>query len=232
MSLINEALKKAQPQRNSPGTVQPEAVPAPPPHYSPPRRKRSYLWGFLLAVLLVGLFSAIVSTYLVYQVLGSGEQAESDGGTPAPIASNADPQVTSEIASPGIEQKTVNQTASSAPPEDRTAPEPDPASMNSPSTAASLAGVESEEATAPVASARPTATPTNREAWERLQSLEIRGIMSGGTKVLIFDLVTGKTRSYTPGEIIDGALGLKVSSIDPNVISFEDYDGATLTKPF
>ena len=74
MSLINEALKKAQPER--PDTPHhPKHLETPPmKHQPPPKRKRSYLWGFLLAVLIVALVSALLSTFLVYQILGDEDK--------------------------------------------------------------------------------------------------------------------------------------------------------------
>ena len=90
MSLINEALKKAQPER--PGTP----PPSPQPHHlelppqKPPKRKRSYLWGFLLAVIIVGLFSTMVTAFLVYQILGV-EEGESTKAASAEVESSEEP---------------------------------------------------------------------------------------------------------------------------------------------
>ena len=68
--------------------------------------------------------------------------------------------------------------------------------------------------------------------WNRLEELEIRGIMSGGAKVLIFDSRTNKARAYKPGDLVDGALSLKVSSISNAAINFVNDDGSIFPKPF
>ena len=78
---------------------------------------------------------------------------------------------------------------------------------------------------------KPPAKP-NPAVWARLQELEIRGIMSGGEKVLVFDTSTGKSKSYEPGDIVDGTLSLKISSIESDAILFEDYGGIIHTKSF
>ena len=74
MSLINDALKKAQPQRSTDDRLVPEQTEA--THYKPQKKKKNYLWGFLLAVIIVGLFSAAVTSFLVYQILGDEKGAE------------------------------------------------------------------------------------------------------------------------------------------------------------
>ena len=76
------------------------------------------------------------------------------------------------------------------------------------------------------------ASPAGEVAWERLAQLEIRGIMSGGSRVLIFDKATGKTKAFEPGEALEGPLGLKVASIAPGAIVFEDHDGVPHSKSF
>jgi cytoskeletal protein RodZ len=227
MSLINEALKKAQPER----PVAPNTPPPPPSqgeHYQTPRKKkRGYLWGFLMAVLLVGLFSAIVSTFLVYQILGdeTGETAskESPAETSAPVEAGT------------VWEKLPEEPAS----------EPVVASVSAdatePAITTPVAAVETVEPAKPVepvaaaveqtVTAAPPAKP-NPAVWARLQELEIRGIMSGGNKVLIFDLSTGKTKSYKPGDILDGSLALTISSIESGEILFEDYGGTIHTKSF
>ena len=103
-------------------------------------------------------------------------------------------------------------------------PQEPPAEVAAPTPAAAPA----KEVATPAA---PPAKP-NPAVWARLQELEIRGIMSGGEKVLIFDTSTGKTKSYKPGDILDGSLALSISSIETDAILFEDYGGIIHTKSF
>lgn len=226
MSLINEALKKAQPERpTAPNTPQPP--PQQGEHYQPPRkRKRGYLWGFLMAVLIVGIFSAVVTTFLVYQILGENE------GDPATVQT-----ATESEATPGPETvwEKLPEAATEAPAEDT-------AIAGETGLAAAASGIadevkpvaSSEHVPEPVEEAVTQAPPARPSpaVWARLQELEIRGIMSGGNKVLIFDQSTGKTKSYEPGEIVDGSLALSVRSIESGEILFEDYGGSIHTKSF
>jgi cytoskeletal protein RodZ len=222
MSLINEALKKAQPER-------PSDKPTPPPMdpsagvQQPPKRKKNYLWGFLLAVLIVGLFSAAVSTFLVYQVLG-----DSDGKD---AASSSTQEEASSTDSDQMWVKMAEATTSGSLAEQvQTAPE-EPQPVSNETVMNESASAETFPETSEAALSKPP-TPPNPAVWARLQELEIRGIMSGGNKVLIFDLSTGKTKSYQPGDILDGSLALKIASIDPSAILFEDYAGSIHTKSF
>ena len=84
----------------------------------------------------------------------------------------------------------------------------------------------------PVVEAPVQSTPPNPAVRSRLQELEIRGIMSGGTRVLIFDTTNSRSKAYRPGEIVEGPLALKISAISQNIIEFEDYAGSKYTKSF
>ena len=66
----------------------------------------------------------------------------------------------------------------------------------------------------------------------RLMDIEIRGIMSGGARVLIHDAATGRTRAYQPGETLEGAVPLVFESISTNSIQFRDNAGFLHTKSF
>jgi hypothetical protein len=112
----------------------------------------------------------------------------------------------------------------------QTAPE-EPQPVSNETVMNESASAETFPETSEAALSKPP-TPPNPAVWARLQELEIRGIMSGGNKVLIFDLSTGKTKSYQPGDILDGSLALKIASIDPSAILFEDYAGSIHTKSF
>ncbi len=252
MSLINDALKKAQAERPSPPTHHPGMEDAQRSVPQPPRRRRRYLFGFIMAVLVVGLFSTAVSSYLVYQILGSdkatpAEEAAAPESAPAVIVE--EPVVTEETEPPAPpipeaaeEPVPIPATEAVAMTETEPAPVETVAvvEVSPPVTAASAAP---PEATAMTASAPEVTTETQAtspeafpEVWTRLQDFEIRGVMSGGgdrlPKVLIYDLRSQKSRSYRPGDLIDGALSLKVASVTPGTIYFENHVGARFSKAF
>ena len=234
MSLINEALKKAQTERqtSAAGDAAIDLTQATPPvHHQPPRR-RGYLWGFILALLLVGLFSSILATFFVWQILGPDEkpapaaqivQAAPETQAPPTVAMNPAPAIQAPVSTPeataplAVEEvpapepvAVVEQTAVAMPPEP-----PAPAAQPE-----------------PVAAVPGKASPPDAAVRTRLQELEIRGIMSGGTRVLIFDTSTNRAKAYRPGEIVEGPLALTISAISQSIIEFEDYAGSKYTKSF
>lgn len=232
MSLINEALKKAQSERPSSVHNHPAMQGMPmEPQQKPPKKKKKYLFGFILSVLVVALLSTVVSTYLVYQILGEDKEVSTTqelGTTPTqpvvpvkeevvpePIAKEPEPET---LAKTEIQVETVPEPIPT--PEPEPVPEPEPPVVSAPPPVV-------EESAPQVAS-----VGNNPLIWNRLQELEIRGIMSGGAKVLIFDTRTNKARAYKPGDLVDGALSLKVSSISNSIINFVTDDGSIFPKPF
>jgi cytoskeletal protein RodZ len=231
MSLINEALKKAQPERPSDKSNKAHITAPPLPHQKPPKRKKNYLWGFLMAIIIVGLFSAAVSSFLVYQILGEEEGTQT-------TSTESQPEEASPESDQAWEKMAVNEKAKplASEADGSTAgsiPEPSESGQASTATQEPDAGAVAPArlSAAEILANAPPSRP-NPAVWARLQELEIRGIMSDGNKVLIFDTSTGKTKSYKPGEILDGSLALKVASIDSTIILFEDYDGSIHTKSF
>lgn len=196
MSLINDALKKAQQQtqqRLPPGgTQQMEAVSHPKPRGSSLRR---YLRGFILSVLIVGILSTALSYYFISQLLEEDQ-------APGPSQTQHPPEPEPVESPPLVEEVP-------APPEPivESMPEPEPP---------------------------PEAPqPPDPAVAARLLELEIRGVMSGSTtKVLLQDAYTGKTRSYAEGDTLEGPLGLKIETIEPDAVIFTDYGGRAYTKGF
>ena len=223
MSLINEALKKAQGQRPHAArqTPPPEGVGVPAPPQQPPKR-RNLLWGFLIVIIFVGLFSAGMATFLVYQILGPCETEQATGPSSPPASTAA----------------TVPDTSGEAPVQQQQTPPAPTAKLPAPAEENAIAAsVETSPAPAmviPPLSGQGPAEPGPAEGavWERLAQLEIRGIMSGGSRVLIFDKATGKTKAFEPGEALEGPLGLKVATISPSAIVFQDHGGVPHSKSF
>jgi hypothetical protein len=299
MSLINEALKKAQTDRPSvnPNVPPPPTNPGVPPQQPQPSpNRRRYLWGFILSILIVGLFTTTLSTFLIYQILGEeekkadksgqsrletvsenvGELAEvvetatstEDSLAPSPETAVSPVPVTSEqatateqvVSKPEVAKAAPTQVAAQTPlpppqqvkapePVSQAQPQPQPAAVEQvasqapASTPQAQAQPAAQQVTAAVAlAAEPVAAPQvvaappapveNPAIWGRLQNIEIRGIMSGGTKVMIFDADNNKTKTYRPGDLFDGTLSLKVAEISPAAIIFEDHGGFRYTKSF
>lgn len=244
MSLINEALKKAQNERQPGGNAKQAAAEAAAAAIlssqpeKPRRRKRNYLWGFIISVLVVGLLASGVSLILVNQLVKEEEayrqqpapqaQAavpvpETAAQTPAADAAPAQAQDSAETATLAGRAETV-----SAPMADSVPP------VNTPVSPVAM----DEPAAAPVADSRTSSTRpapearANPEVWARLEEFEIRGIMPGGSKVLIFDKRTSQSQTFRTGDMLDGTLGIRLGNLSPNQIEVEDYGGYTYTKSF
>jgi len=263
MSLINEALKKAQTERPTTAPVQPETgAPGLPNQNQRPPKKRRYLWGFLLSVIVVALFTTTISTFLIFQILGEEENKEKTNAerrlevteqnvaelvtvvetatpdnslqmplpdevatpvaqTPPATARELQPEPTIDVIAPATSEPPVATTP--------------PVNLVQDSTTAATA--KAQQDSKPVQSTVQTPPPVdpakpNPAIWARLETLEVRGIMSGGTKVLIFDTSAGKTKTFRPGDMVDGTLGLKIASITSSAIIFEDYGGFKYNKSF
>jgi len=250
MSLINEALKKAQQDRPEMSPAPPPGDPMPPPRppqHQEKKKHRGFLWGFLLALVIVGAVSSLLAAFLVLQLLDpkSPEPEPEPGSTPV-VQTESAPLPEAREASTIQEAEVLIEESS--------IPVPDEAKeMEPPSEAAPL--VEDLQASPEITADAPIASIPEAEAVEnqpivkeipappeprlpnpdviaRLREVEIRGIMSGATKVLIHDISTGKTRGYTVGESMQGPLGLSIFKISNNSIQFKDYAGHIHTKSF
>jgi hypothetical protein len=215
MSLINEALKKAQGDRPTKGPTNPSAGSGLPveAHYTPPPKKnsRSYLWGFILSILIVGTFTVLLSTYFVFKLAG---EDESKGNTSSQTVGQPAETVPEVVV---LESPPTPQQAEAIPTQSDPAAKPVP--------------VPEPEVVEPAEPIKP-ALPPDPAVIARLMELEIRGIMSGGTRVLIFDQFSNRNKAYRVGDSLEGPMGLVVENISNSSIKFKDYAGQIHTKSF
>lgn len=258
MSLINEALKKAQSQsRTSDGAAAnpPGSSPPQQPHPEQPARpRRSFLWGFLMAILVVGTVTTLLTTFFVRQILGPTKPDESEpdlaqasvespSPDPAVIAAPPPPPTQSVPATQPV--PALPQIPPSAPAASRADPPPDSAISPAAGEPAPEPAVTLDTAEKPVASdpepeaapalpdgTPPAPKPPDPAIMARLMEIEIRGMMSGGTKVLVHDKASGKIKAYEAGDTLEGPMGLVVEKIHPDSIQFRDYAGSLHTKSF
>jgi len=267
MSLINDALKKAQKEQQSgsgASSERPSPSPGtPPPHGGDKATKRSFLWGFIAAVLIVGTVTTLLTTFFVWQILGDPEPNKTVAQERPPQEGDPEPPIESKAQTPAPQSETEDKRLVAAPPatdpSTESAPltgEPAPpgeedrempvvAMQAAPDTdarepSASSPRPDTKENTGQPKAAPPPAgfsadvqvLPPNPEVIVRLRELEIRGIMSGGSKVLIYDSSTGKTQAFEAGESLSGPMGLEVVTITNSTIQFRDYEGRLHTKSF
>jgi len=221
MSLINEALKKAQsprpagsgPSPGSSGAAESGKVPVP-----PPRNRLRYLWGFLLSVLIVGIISTAFTSFFIWQLLE--EEDKEPNQLPARESSKLPVPATPVVETGSPEKPAADlpeEPSPATPPE--ASPEPQSSRLATPPT------------TAPAEPSAPP-PPPDPAVISRLLELEIRGVMSGGTRILLHDQTTDRTKAYMKGETLEGSFGLTIESISKTSIEFKDHAGNIHTKSF
>ena len=213
MSLINEALKKAQRQRSEiPSGATPSAGGFEERGPRPMRTQSVVLLIAGAAVLVV--FSVVITVYLVNRNPGSAV-------TP-PIAT---------VASPAIPSVDLN-----APPPVIVAPVIAAPVIAAPIPAAE-AGTRVVDVLTPVPAAPapveiPPITPAARQPELHIQlfvdAIRVMGIRSSGgeSKVLMND------RVYRVNDIVDRTLVLKLVKVEPELLTFTDPNGVVYTKSF
>lgn len=253
MSLINDALKKAEREREE----RPDRVILEPtrPPVAPARRRRGwrYLRGFFISLLIVGTLTTVTTSYLVNQLLKEPgaepdlverltaairkpktEESRVEG--PQESTRAPDP-VTSPLAAPPIApiamaQKTVEQVQASAQDALQSVPNSidqtkailsvsEPVATLSDETHEGQTGLSVEnDGAEPSAPESPAPLPpidpgaVMRAFADSLSGLEVRGLMQANGRVLIYDSLSGKTRTYSVGDSLEGHPDCTILSIE------------------
>ncbi len=228
MSLINDALKKAQRQRGDSTPPEPAApvAPMPGPISATPSRRAAqgakpqlYLLG---AGALLGLGLALGAVFLLREP------------APAPVAAKVEPASASAPATATV--------APSTSPEKATSPTAAPLTVSAPAPAAAepaLITVSTRPAdptpaqpeAAASETARPAAGPAPKPSLRMINAIEayrIAGVRASGadSKVLMND------RVFRIGDTVDHELAIRITAVTANSISFVDDTGATYTRNF
>lgn len=209
MSLINEALKKAQRQRSDiPSGAMPSAGGFDQRGPRPMRTQSIVLLVAGAAVLVV--FSVVITVYLVNRNPGSAATPPV-AATPTPLAPAVDltapPPV---IVAPAIAVATPVAEA-----------EPAVAETAAPAVTPAVAPI-----------AIPPIAPAARQPELHIQlfvdAIRVMGVRSSGgeSKVLMND------RVYRVNDIVDRALVLKLVKVEPELLTFTDPNGMVYTKSF
>lgn len=246
MSLINEALKKAQAQRQSaaPGESPTSAQPGAPGASMPsPTAGPSNLWPVLFAIAGIALLFAAGAGLIVWGLMrpvapatptaevslekGSDSTSEASDPLPGPTAEAVQPTRTAAPAAAtpdsSIPASTIAETASVA----KSVPSEEPSSPAQSTPPSTTEAAPIPEAASP---AKPSVPNPAVEAF--VTRLEVRGIMSGGQKALLFNHLTQRSEAYISGSTVSNELQLKIQSITERSITFVDHDGHVYTKQF
>jgi hypothetical protein len=229
MSLINEALKKAQRQRTADAAGVAPPMPGESGGRIPRRGKPMASQAVLLAVLGGAVLIVLSVVATVYLLRDPAEPAPVTVAAPVPQPAPAQPASTPVVAA---------EPASPAPvvfvP---LAPKPDPAVEKIPEPPAAV--VTPPEVVAPAPVSRPpdpvqptlsapapaAGVPDNR-IYEYLDRLHVLGVRSSGadSRVLMND------RVYRINDLVDRGLSLRLVEVQSGVLIFEDARGVRYTK--
>ena len=237
MSLINEALKKAQKQRT--GETPPlTAMPSVGGESASRIARRGQPAGLNTLILRIGLGVAGLAIVIVVAVLlvGRKEPAPASATTAAvpPPSAQPKPGESAPAATPAPIAASVAATALVVPNTPSAAPA-QVAPATPPSTTVVFAPVEAPKPAESAAvqpapePAKPTVTrKLEPRAIKYIESIRVAGIRaaSGDRKVLMND------RVYRIGDTVEAEMGLKLAGITVNSLTFEDENGGRYTRNF
>ncbi|HVU34414.1 MAG TPA: hypothetical protein VHE61_13345 [Opitutaceae bacterium] len=215
MSLINEALKKAQRVRGDPDASANVAPGAPIARREQPRNAQTTLLIAAGAILLAVL-SAVVTAFWI-----SRPPARSSPPS-APVASTASPVVA--VPSSNGNAAPAHSGESSAVVALRGSP---PAKPSRPTPV--VAAPAPSPSASPIARAEPPPPPkSNDRVHQFIDALRVTGIRSSGSdsRVLMND------RVYRVNDVVDRPLGIRLTKVSPDSLTFTDANGATYVKYF
>jgi hypothetical protein len=229
MSLINEALKKAQRQRlEGSAPPVPETPSAPPADSGPRVAKRSKPTDFRSQMLLLiggGLaFICALAVAGFFLLRSNAPEAPAAPSVPAPATSAAAAPVVKPPEPITLPATTPAAAPPSTPPAASSAaslPAPSPA-VNAPTAPATALRSGQEPPPPPE---RPKPTP---RMIAIIEALKVAGIRASGaeSKVLMND------RVYRLNDTVEHELNIRLVGVTVNSLTFEDERGATYTRSF
>jgi hypothetical protein len=222
MSLINDALKKAQNRHGdstpaTPGAAGPAAIP------SAPRKGKSPVGKIALICVGIALLSGAVSTTVILLVV----RDENPAPLPAPTTPQAAPTTpagTPATATPVIPASPIATTPVLTP---SATPSPvAPATSETPIQPAPATPVVSLPPPAPEPVAPAIKIGTRIQAFvDRLRITSIR-ISDTGNKVILND------RLFRVNDLVEPSLGLRLTDIQQKQLTFTDESGNTYLRHF
>lgn len=239
MSLINDALRKAQKQRT--GEAPPLASMPSVGGESPARiAKRAKPAGFNAMLLRLGLGAgafllvAGIGAYFVFRSPRTESTTPPAGAaaTPPRTPSPATPAQVSEPTTPGFTLPIVTPVVTPKPELVAAKAPPETVAIKPASPATKTPDEPRRSPPAEVVPAAPATPPPpakmDNKAVSYIENLRIAGIRASATdaKVLMND------RVYRPGDMVERELGLKLVGITSSSLTFEDEQGARYTRNF
>jgi hypothetical protein len=229
MSLINDALKKAQNRHGeSAPSVPPSSGPATVP--TAPRKGKTPAAKIALTIAGIALLCTLVSVSVTLLVLRKDEPAPV---AILPVASNSPAtspilpaQPSAPVAAPAPSAKSAIETPATTPGE--TTPIASPSPSDSPLSAPPASPITPAAATPPppVIVAPAIQLGTRIQSFvDRLRVTSIR-ISDTGNKAILND------RLFRVDDIVEPSLGLRLTDIQPKLLTFTDESGETYLRRF
>jgi hypothetical protein len=234
MSLINDALKKAQRQR----TGEPSASQAPMPGASGASLRSGNGRGTNPQLLLLGIgaiLGLLIATGAVLVFRDKSPSASASARPEKTVTESKSPTVAPTKAAPPATEPdaSVAHVSSTSVVAAKSEPAPSASLVASTKPVTETAPPETLKIAVPVPSTpAPTAPKDGKPSLAMINAIEalrVAGIRAGtGTdaKVLMND------RVYRIGDTVDHALGIKLTAVTSNSLSFQDASGAVYTRNF
>lgn len=231
MSLINDALKKAQRERTGePQVVAPMPGGGPRPAPSDPGRPAA----FRLQVMLIGggavLGLVIAAGALLFSRRESpAETRPSSAVASDPVAKASEPATLEAPKSPAPSSAIETKAPASEPSVVASATSTRPPAAEPPLLTVKTTPPEPAVATVATAPSGPSAPPPATTKFvDAVEALRVMGIRASGSesKVLMND------RVFRIGDVVNHDLGVKLTGVTANSLTFVDATGATYTRYF
>jgi hypothetical protein len=248
MSLINDALKKAQRERagHSPSPTPPTAGPATPPPTPPPAqplvpRPGGAPWGLIAVVALLLVAGGVTLGVFALRPRSAETSTVAAAPPPSPAAAPAPAAPTAPAPAPPTPAPVAQPLAEPAPPAApppaavTPAPSPLPASAHAPAPAPAAqavavpaAPIVAEPAPAPAPALRIDLTTEDPRVLAFLESARITGVRpSPDDPRLLMN-----NRIFRLHDIVDRDLGLRLTGIEPSRVAVTDPRGQIYLKSF
>lgn len=241
MSLINEALKKAQSQRTNPPITTPPAntPPGSPPPSAPgtannaaPQPSPFNKIGVLIAICAVIVSLSVLATVFLLRSSAPASTPAANASASAARSASADTNVGPKPATLAVSTAIAPASAPAAAPSTPIQAASTANSTNSAPAAVSVTSVPTAVAatTTPVPTVAPEPTPI--KVTVRVQALvdkfRISGIRLSDTdsKVILNDHL------FRVDDPVESSLGLRLTKIEEHRLTFVDADGNTYVKRF
>lgn len=224
MSLINNALKKAQHQRSGDTA----SVPIPGGAARRTKRGRNAMPMVTLGLMIVGAVALITASVVATIILIDTDKANADSSI---TVADAPPQTMSSASqTPAAPSPKPKELTITAPVE----VEPEPVVKAETPVSESLAALAQLDPTSveiapePVEAPPQPVIPIEERIYQFIDEIQVMGIRSSGadSKVLMNNQV------YRVNDLVNRTLQLRLIAVTPDSLTFEDGGGASYTKKF